>query len=81
MSLKEQITDDMKAAMKSGDKHTVGVTRLINAAIKQKEIDDRIPLDNDGVLTVLQKMVKQTQGLNQTIQRCQPRRPRTDRTR
>ncbi|AAO29485.1 GatB/YqeY domain-containing protein [Xylella fastidiosa subsp. fastidiosa] len=59
MSLKEQITDDMKAAMKSGDKHTVGVTRLINAAIKQKEIDDRIPLDNDGVLTVLQKMVKQ----------------------
>lgn len=43
MSLKQQITDDMKAAMKSGDKHTVGVTRLINAAIKQKEIDERIP--------------------------------------
>ncbi|MCO5546017.1 hypothetical protein DF23_002213 [Xylella fastidiosa] len=59
MSLKQQITDDMKAAMKSGDKHTVGVTRLINAAIKQKEIDERIPLDNDGVLTILQKMVKQ----------------------
>ncbi|AXI84129.1 GatB/YqeY domain-containing protein [Xylella taiwanensis] len=59
MSLKQHITDDMKVAMKSGDKHSLGVIRLINAAIKQKEIDERITLDDESVLTVLHKMVKQ----------------------
>ncbi|APO95419.1 GatB/YqeY domain-containing protein [Xanthomonas vesicatoria] len=59
MPLKQQLTDDMKAAMKSGDKHSLGVIRLINAAIKQKEVDERIDMDDAAVIAVLDKMVKQ----------------------
>ena len=59
MSLKQRLTDDMKAAMKGGDKHSLGVIRLINAAIKQKEVDERIELDDAAVIAVLDKMVKQ----------------------
>jgi len=59
MSLKAQLTDDMKAAMKSGDKERLGVIRLINAAIKQREVDERIQLDDTQVLSVLEKMLKQ----------------------
>lgn len=59
MSLKTQLTDDMKTAMKAGDKTRLGVIRLINAAIKQKEVDERIELDDAQVLAVLEKMVKQ----------------------
>lgn len=59
MSLKQQLTDDMKAAMKSGEKERLGVIRLINAAIKQREVDERIELDDAAVLAVLEKMVKQ----------------------
>ena len=59
MSLKQQLTDDMKAAMKAGEKERLGVIRLINAAIKQKEVDERIELDDAAVLAVLEKMVKQ----------------------
>ena len=59
MSLKQQLTEDMKAAMKSGEKAKLGVIRLINAAIKQKEVDERIELDDAAVLAVLEKMVKQ----------------------
>ena len=59
MSLKNQLTDDMKAAMKGGDKERLGVIRLINAAIKQREVDERIVLDDTQVLSVLEKMLKQ----------------------
>ena len=59
MSLKQRLNDDMKAAMKGGDKATLGVIRLVNAAIKQKEVDERIELDDAQVLAVLDKMVKQ----------------------
>ncbi|KAB8190768.1 GatB/YqeY domain-containing protein [Marilutibacter maris] len=59
MSLKQRLTDDMKAAMKAGDKHSLGVIRLVNAAIKQKEVDERVELDDAAVLAVLDKMVKQ----------------------
>src|SRR3546814_7297970 len=59
MTLKQRLTDDMKAAMKSGDKATLGVIRLANAAIKQREVDERIELDDAAVLAVLEKMVKQ----------------------
>lgn len=59
MTLKQRLTDDMKTAMKAGDKDTLGVIRLINAAIKQKEVDERIELDDTQVLAVLDKMVKQ----------------------
>ncbi|MCR8716127.1 GatB/YqeY domain-containing protein [Stenotrophomonas indicatrix] len=59
MSMKQQLTEDMKAAMKGGEKHKLGVIRLINAAIKQKEVDERIELDDTAVIAVLDKMVKQ----------------------
>ena len=59
MSLKQRLTDDMKAAMKGGDKGSLGVIRLVNAAIKQKEVDERVELDDAAVLAVLEKMVKQ----------------------
>lgn len=59
MPLKQRLTDDMKAAMKSGDKARLGVIRLVNAAIKQREVDERIELDDAAVLAVLEKMVKQ----------------------
>jgi len=59
MSMKGQITEDMKSAMKAGDKDRLKVVRLILAAIKQVEIDQRVELDDTAVLTVLDKMVKQ----------------------
>ncbi|MCC7248098.1 MAG: GatB/YqeY domain-containing protein [Lysobacter sp.] len=59
MSLKQRLTDDMKTAMKAGEKERLGTIRLINAAIKQKEVDERIHLDDAQVLAVLEKMVKQ----------------------
>ncbi|WP_300616672.1 GatB/YqeY domain-containing protein [Dokdonella sp.] len=59
MSLKQRLTDDMKAAMKGGEKERLGTIRLINAAIKQREVDERITLDDAQVLAVLEKMLKQ----------------------
>lgn len=59
MSLKERITEDMKSAMRSGDKERLATIRLILAAIKQKEVDERIALDDAQVLGVIEKMVKQ----------------------
>jgi uncharacterized protein YqeY len=59
MSLKIQLTEDMKSAMKAGDKTRLGVIRLINAAIKQREVDERVTLDDAQVIAVLEKMVKQ----------------------
>jgi uncharacterized protein YqeY len=57
--LKQHLTDDMKAAMKGGDKPRLGTIRLILAAIKQREVDERITLDDAQVLHVLEKMLKQ----------------------
>ncbi len=59
MSLQAQIREDMKTAMKAGDKDRLKVVRLIMAAVKQVEVDQRIEVDDAGVLTVLDKMVKQ----------------------
>ncbi|MBT8101533.1 MAG: GatB/YqeY domain-containing protein [Gammaproteobacteria bacterium] len=59
MSLKGQITEDMKAAMKAGDKDRLKVVRLALAAIKQVEVDKRIEMDDAAVLATLTKMVKQ----------------------
>ena len=59
MSLKARISDDMKSAMKAGEKDRLKVVRLILAAIKQVEVDKRIELDDAAVLGVLEKMVKQ----------------------
>ncbi|GLQ47481.1 hypothetical protein GCM10007862_25320 [Dyella lipolytica] len=59
MTLKQQLTEDMKTAMRGGDKHRLGVVRLILAAIKQREVDERIELDDTQTLAVLEKMLKQ----------------------
>jgi len=59
MSLKAQLVEDMKAAMKGGEKDKLLVIRLINAAIKQREVDERIQLDDSQVLAALEKMLKQ----------------------
>ncbi|MEO7917090.1 MAG: GatB/YqeY domain-containing protein [Dokdonella sp.] len=59
MTLKTQLTDDMKAAMKGGLKDRLLVIRLIQAAIKQREVDERIELDDTHVLAVMEKMLKQ----------------------
>jgi uncharacterized protein len=59
MSLKERITEDMKSAMRSGEKERLATIRLITAAIKQREVDERIMLDDVQVLSVIEKMVKQ----------------------
>jgi uncharacterized protein YqeY len=59
MPLKDQITADMKDALRSGNKPRLGVIRLILAAVKQREVDERIQLDDTQVLAVLDKMLKQ----------------------
>jgi uncharacterized protein YqeY len=59
MSLKDQIQDDMKVAMRAKDKNRLGPIRLIMAAIKQREVDERIELNDAQVLAVLEKMIKQ----------------------
>ena len=59
MSLKAQLTEDMKIAMKAGAKDRLGVIRLINAAIKQREVDERIEMTDVIVLAVMEKMLKQ----------------------
>src|SRR5699024_10921352 len=58
-SLKEQLKDDMKSAMRGREKSRLAVIRMLSAAIKQREIDDGTTLDDAGVLTVIEKMVKQ----------------------
>lgn len=68
MSLKAQLTDDMKTAMKAGDKGRLGVIRLINAAIKQKEVDERVEMTDERVLAVLEKMMKQRKDSIQQYQ-------------
>ena len=59
MSLKERITQDMKDAMRSAEKERLGVIRMLQAAIKQREVDERISLDDAQVLSVIEKMIKQ----------------------
>ena len=59
MTLKERITEDMKAAMRASDKERLLTIRMVQAAIKQREVDERIVLDDAQVIAVLEKMVKQ----------------------
>lgn len=58
-TLKERITEDMKAAMRAGEKERLGTIRMLQAAIKQREVDERVTLDDPQVLAVIEKMVKQ----------------------
>ncbi|OYV42256.1 MAG: glutamyl-tRNA amidotransferase, partial [Halothiobacillus sp. 20-53-49] len=57
--LKARLTDDMKQAMKSGDKQRLGVIRLLLSAIKQKEVDERLVLSDDDIFAILVKQTKQ----------------------
>lgn len=59
MSLKEQITEDMKAAMRAKDSERLGAIRLLTAAIKQKEVDERVDLDDAMVVAIVDKLIKQ----------------------
>lgn len=59
MSLKAQISEDMKTAMRAKDMPKLGVIRLLQAAIKQREVDERIELDDDAVIAAIEKMLKQ----------------------
>lgn len=59
MSLKAQITEDMKAAMRAKETAKLGTIRLLTAAIKQKEVDERIDVSDDQVLAIIEKMIKQ----------------------
>ncbi len=59
MSLKEQITEDMKVAMRAKDTVRLGTIRLLTAAMKQKEVDERIELDDTMILAIIEKMLKQ----------------------
>jgi uncharacterized protein YqeY len=58
MTLRERITEDMKAAMRSGDKDRLGLIRMLQAAIKQREVDERITLDDTQTVAVIEKMIK-----------------------
>ena len=59
MSLKEQITEDMKTAMRAKDSARLGTIRLLQAAMKQKEVDERIELDDAAVVSIVDKLIKQ----------------------
>ncbi len=59
MTLKDRINDDMKAAMRAKDTERLGTIRLLNAAIKQKEVDERVTLDDAAVVGIVDKMLKQ----------------------
>jgi uncharacterized protein YqeY len=58
-TLKERITDDMKAAMRAAEKERLGTIRLLQAAIKQREVDERVAMDDAQVLSIIEKMIKQ----------------------
>ncbi|WP_428002083.1 GatB/YqeY domain-containing protein [Acidovorax sp.] len=59
MSLKDQITEDMKTAMRAKDSERLGTIRLLLAALKQKEVDERIELDDGAVIAIVDKLIKQ----------------------
>jgi uncharacterized protein len=59
MSLRERITEEMKTAMRAGEKERLGLIRMLQAAIKQREVDERITLDDVQTVSVIEKMIKQ----------------------
>ena len=59
MTLKERITDDMKAAMRAKETERLGAIRMLTAAIKQKEVDERVDLDDAGIIAIVDKLLKQ----------------------
>jgi uncharacterized protein len=75
MSLKERITEDMKAAMRAKDSERLGTIRLLTAALKQKEVDERIELDDAQVIGVIDKLVKQRKDSISRVRAGRPHGP------
>jgi uncharacterized protein len=71
MSLKETIIEDMKAAMRAKDKLKLGTIRMLLAAVKQREIDERIELTDSAILTVINKMIKQRRDASEQFSNAQ----------
>ena len=70
MTLKERITEDMKAAMRAKDAERLGAIRMLTAAIKQKEVDERVELDDAGVVGIVDKLLKQRKDSIEAFQKA-----------
>ena len=70
MSLKDRITDDMKAAMRAKDAERLGAIRMLTAAIKQKEVDERVELDDAAVVAIVDKLIKQRKDSIEAFQKA-----------
>ena len=71
MSLKDQITEDMKAAMRAKDSERLGTIRLLLSAIKQKEVDERVVVDDVAVVAIVDKLIKQRKDSIEAFQKAQ----------
>ncbi|WP_341916637.1 GatB/YqeY domain-containing protein [Polaromonas sp. YR568] len=71
MSLKEQITEDMKTAMRAKDSERLGTIRLLLAALKQKEVDERVVLDDAAVVAIVDKLIKQRKDSIEAFQKAE----------
>jgi len=70
MTLKEQITEDMKSAMRAKEAERLGTIRLLLAAIKQREVDERITVDDAGIIAIIEKLIKQRKDSIEQFQRA-----------
>jgi uncharacterized protein YqeY len=70
MTLKERITEDMKAAMRAKDSERLGAIRMLTAAIKQREVDERIELDDVAVVAIVDKLLKQRKDSIEAFQKA-----------
>lgn len=70
MSLKDRITEDMKAAMRAKDAERLGTIRLLTAAMKQKEVDERVELDDTAVVAIVDKLIKQRKDSVEAFQKA-----------
>ena len=70
MTLKEQITEDMKSAMRAKEAERLGTIRLLLAAIKQREVDERITVDDAGIVAIIEKLIKQRKDSIEQFQKA-----------
>ena len=70
MTLKEQITEDMKSAMRAKEAERLGTIRLLLAAIKQREVDERITVDDVGIIAIIEKLIKQRKDSIEQFQKA-----------
>ena len=70
MTLKEQITEDMKSAMRAKEAERLGTIRLLLAAIKQREVDERITVDDAGIIAIIEKLMKQRKDSIEQFQKA-----------